>query len=181
MCSFEIRRPSNAAANTIKRIKNLFIPYKDYDKAHLHYSFQLNGYPHLGTIFSLTSLFAVSKLVSKDYNITIEIEVLDNAPAKEFIMDNKKYAINFSHYRENGELVKSMFFRSYEYLFQLLLEISETNPKQLKVIWYNELQSNPEFRKKLIHIIDNYDISADLFSPYDSKLKIRTPAQNVVL
>ena len=61
-----LRRPSNAAANTVKSLYNLFRRFDPFVEADLHFSFQLNGYPHLGTLFSLTSLFAVANMLIRN-------------------------------------------------------------------------------------------------------------------
>ena len=174
--AFTLRRPPNAAANTIKSVNNLFKSYEPFAEADLHFSFQLNGYPHLGTIFSLTSLFAVAELISKmGKRPYIWIEVLENAPAKVFSINGKKYAINFSHYKEQGRKVMDDYFISYSFLFELLSLFADINEGQMKIIWYKDLQKFPEFREKLIYILENYSIFAKIFSPYDLKLKIRIP------
>ncbi|HEX32842.1 MAG TPA: hypothetical protein ENG01_00325, partial [Candidatus Aenigmarchaeota archaeon] len=172
--SLKLRRPPNAAANTIKKIKNLFATIRPSTTVNLHFSFQLNGPPHLGTLFSLTSLFAIAQMLEeKGLKPKIFINILENAPAKIFTISNRKYAINFSHLRVNGEPLIKRYLKPYQFIFELLAK--STNIKQSSLLWYSELQATPAFRKRLIYMLEHYESFSKVLSPYDNRLKIRIP------
>ena len=131
----KLRRPPNAAANTVKNLYNLFKRFDPFVEADIHFSFQLNGYPHLGTLFSLTSLFAVADMLMKNRKIPhVYIEVLENAPAKIFTINGNKYAINFDHYEKDGRKIMFDYFESYSFLFQLLSKFSGISEQKIEIL-----------------------------------------------
>lgn len=170
-----IRKPPIAMANILKDTKNLFLPLidKTHPKAaHIHFSFQTNGYPHLGTITSVMIAFRIGEMLHKlDISPQIEIEVLENAPAITKKINKKSYSLSFSDYFENEILIMDRYMDSFMQLFEFLSEWSKV---KYYLLYYDKFQSDPQVRKKLIFILKNYIDFSNIFSPSDGIIRIRT-------
>jgi hypothetical protein len=167
--------PPVVLAHIVTSIEDQFKPkVKGKDCVHLHYSAQLNGHPHMGTLTSLATAFAVGELMTRKFNIPAELkfEALDNAPIDKRIIDGKEYCLMHRHSIVNGLSKADLHWSSYEKILDYLKNqtgVSYTTED------YPTFQANPFVRSKLVEIINRKDEFLPFISPSERLLRVRFP------
>ena len=66
---------------------------RDKNSIQIHYTSQMNSRPHLGTMMSLMTAFALGQHLSSDFNMPsiLNFNVLENAPSESKVVDGLVY------------------------------------------------------------------------------------------
>jgi len=117
--------PPVVIAHIARDLADLYAPRAEgKDLIELHYSAQLNGHPHLGTMTSLATAFATGHYLSEAYGIpaVLKFEALENAPAVEKKVGGSVYNLTYWNVyegtRPRAEIFMDSFRRLLEYFSQ---------------------------------------------------------------
>ena len=129
----QILYPPVVIAHITKDVMDLFAPrVKDKSKVQIHYSTQMNSYPHLGTVLSLMTAFAIGKRLQMTFDMPVRLkfEVLENAPGETKIANELTYTKMLSDIIIENESLSGWAFIS------ILLYSHFFSPD---IIWSNHL------------------------------------------
>lgn len=140
----------------------------------IHYSAQMNGHPHLGTITSLGCAFSIGKKLSEEFGIPskIKFEVLENAPAVKIERNGKIYDKMHCDTYENGKKLSETYLDSFK---ELMNYFQNKTKIKYELLYYNKFQSLPFVRKKLIEIVKRKKEFIPFIAPTERRLRIRFP------
>lgn len=169
--------PPVVLAHIINDLKDYFEPkIKGKSSVHIHYSAQLNGHPHIGTLTSLASAFAVGEYIQRKFNVpsNIQFEALENAPIEKKQIGNRSYCKMHSHHYIDGIPISEIYMSSFKDVLNYLK--SETG-MDYNIEYYNQFQRNPFVRKTLLEIISREQEFIPFIAPSEKLLKIRFPCK----
>lgn len=138
---------------------------------------QLNAYPHLGTIFTLASAFALSEQLHNRFGVQVSMEFwsLDNAPA--VVRDTEiglYYKPLFAH-PSKEDPTRSMS-EVHGPVFDVLLEhFSELTGTPHEVLTYRQFQGRTDVRVQMLRLLNRSDHIAHLLTPTEQHVKLRFP------
>ncbi len=149
---------------------------KDYaggkTKVNVHCASQPNSYPHLGTVMTIMTSFALAKHIGDHYNILGEIkfEEIDNAPAKKIKKDGIIYSRSISQEKEDDMSISEKYMRVYRKLFDYLKKVSGIS---YSIRPFSQYQKNPFVRKNLKKILNRKEKFIRVLNPSSNRLHIR--------
>lgn len=167
--------PPVVLAHIVKNMEDYFAPkLQKRNSAEIHFSAQLNSYPHLGTLTSLSTAFAVGEYIFKTFKkpVLIKFEALDNAPTDKIKIGDKEYCKMHCHSLKNNIKKSEIYMDSFLEIFDYFSKETEVN---YAIEYYSEFQKNPFVRKKLLEIINREDEFLPFISPSEKRLRIRFP------
>jgi len=169
--------PPVVLAHIIDDLKDYFEPKMiDKNQAHIHYSAQLNGHPHMGTLTSLATTFAIGEYIQKIFEkpAILKFEALDNAPIDKQKIGDKEYCRMHAHHERDGRPLSEIHMDSFSEVMQYF---SEKTGVGYEVETYREFQQNSIVRQKLLEIISREEEFAPYISPSERRLRIRFPCE----
>ena len=140
----------------------------------IHFSSQINGIPHLGTITTLGTAFALGRFLEQRLNMPAKVmfAALENSPGElhyhEGIEYTKLLSDTLSDTRELSIAEKYMI--SYR---QLIANFIQASGIPCEMMSYLEFQKTPYVRQKLIEVIAREKEFGPLLSPSDHMLRFR--------
>jgi hypothetical protein len=139
---------------------------------HVHCSSQPNGNPHLGTVMTLMTNFALAQRLGNKLNLKPEVkfEEIDNAPSEKIIKNGITYSRSVKQDIEEKVSKNEKFMNTYHKIFQYLNKKSNV---KYSIRSYSEYQKLTFSRKMLIKILNEEYKYIPLFSPSEEKLHIR--------
>lgn len=167
--------PPVVIAHIAEDLADLYAP-KAEGKAQIeiHYSAQLSGHPHMGTMTSLATAFAGGYYLSEAYGIpaVLKFEALENAPAVQKKIRGSVYNKTYWDVYEGSRRRAEVFMDS----FRMLLEyFSQTSGVTYDVLYYKEFQELPFVRRTLLEILDRQEEFVPFIAPTERYLRIRFP------
>lgn len=145
------------------------------DSAVIHFSSQPNGIPHLGTITTLGTAFALGKLLEDKIGISTKVKVatLENAPIEKVLGENGiEYARLICNIpSEIPNLTLSQYYM--QFYHEILNKFKDHSGIDYEVYSYNEFQSNSYVRSRLIEMIKREEKFGPILSPNEGILKFR--------
>lgn len=169
--------PPVVIAHIIDNLMDYFEPkIKDKSSTDIHYSAQLNGHPHMGTLTSLGTAFAVGEYIQRRFNMpaTIKFEALENAPIEKTRIGDREYCKMHSHHYINGVPLSEIHMVSFR---GVLDYFSENTGVKYEVEYYEEFQRNPFVRRTLLEIIARGEEFIPFIAPSEKMLRIRFPCK----
>lgn len=173
--------PPVVLAHIIENLKYYFEPkMKDRNSVDVHYSVQLNGHPHIGTLTSLSTAFVVGEYASNAFKIpaVLKFEALENAPTDKEVLGGKEYCKMHSHSFIDGIAKSEIYMKSFR---EVLDSLSFLTGVDYETEYYEEFQKKPFVRKTLLDIIEGKEKFIPYISPYEKRLRIRFPCPNCKL
>lgn len=170
----EVFYPPVGMAHVTSKLSDLILyKLKGQDKIIINTSAQPNSSPHLGTITTLMSAFALASKIRDDLKIKTEVQFdeLENSPAETMEYEGEIYYKDQRHSLCNGETKESINMKSFK---EILKKISSLANVSYTIRSYNTFQSNKYVRKALINIINEKDYFKKLLFPSSYDLHIRT-------
>lgn len=145
---------------------------KDKKRVHIHCASQPNSYPHLGTVTTLMTSFALAKHIGNYFDIQPEVkfEEIDNSPAEKIVKDGITYSRNLTQKKDNSHSMNEKYMQTFKYIFDFL-EKSANVPYSIRA--FSEYQKLPFVRRKLIEILDKENEFLPVLSPSENRLHIR--------
>jgi hypothetical protein len=170
--------PPVVLAHIVDNLADYFAPkIRDKDSVEIHYSAQLNGHPHMGTLTSLATAFTVGKYIAEIFGKepVIKFEALDNAPVGKFSIDGREYCRMHAHHLVDGIPLSEIHMASF---LRVMNYFSSSTDVKFEVETYRDFQKNPFVRSKLLEIIEREEEFVPFIAPSEGKLRIRFPCES---
>lgn len=134
----------------------------------------MNSYPHLGSVLSLMTAFAVSERLADRFGIPpkLTFEVLENAPKEQKVVGGLVYAKMHCDTYENGTPLSEIYLSSFKELLDLLKSKTSIN---YELLYYKQFQELPFVRRTLLEMIDREADFAPVVAPSEQHLRVRFP------
>lgn len=167
--------PPVVLAHIVNNIGDYIAPkISGKDFVDIHYSAQLNGYPHMGTLTSLATAFNIGEYILENFDkkSVIKFEALDNAPIEKFWIKDREYCKMHAHHRVNGIPVSEIYMDSFS---EVMDYFSSKTGVKYEVETYQDFQKNAFVRNKLLEIIKREKEFVPFIAPSEGLLRIRFP------
>ena len=171
----QVLYPPVVIAHITKDIMDLFAPkVKGKSEVQIHYSAQMNSYPHLGTVLSLMTAFAIGKRLQMTFNIPVRLkfEVLENAPGETKLVNGLTYTKMLSDTIVENESLSDKHLKSF---IDILNKLKSLSGIDYELLTYHKFQEIPFVRKTLITILNRENESIPIVAPSEDHLRIRFP------
>lgn len=170
----EVFYPPVGIVHITKDISDL-IRYKlnNQERIIINTSAQPNSSPHLGTITTIMSAFALAKHFKEEFDIPVEVQfdALENSPADTKEINNKLYYTDQKHtYLENGISKEESNMKRFK---EILKMISDYSNIDYSIRTYYEYQKNKYVREAVIKIFNDKDYFSKLLAPTSNLLHVR--------
>ena len=176
--SLKIAYPTGGIANCLSDIEDLCYGYIEGKKSVvIMTAVQPNSIPHLGSVVTLCSAFAVAERIKKKYKIPvlIQLDELENSTGKSLVIENKRYVYSLENSQyDNGRKMSDVYMSYFIEILDKLKKITQINYSVKK---YREFQSNKIVRKSIINIYKDYKFFLNLFNPGCEKIHMRVPCK----
>lgn len=170
----EVFYPPVGIAHVTKNLIDLILyKYKGQKKIIINTSAQPNSSPHLGTITTLMTAFALASKIRDDLKVDTEIQFdeLENSPSEIIEYEGEIYYRDQRHSFYNKKSKEEINMNRFNKILKKLSDISNI-PCVIRS--YNEFQNNKYVRQALINIINEKEYFKELLFPSASDLHIRT-------
>lgn len=167
--------PPVVLAHIVDNLRDYFNPkIKGKSSTDIHYSAQLNGHPHMGTLTSLGTAFTLGEYIQREFDIpaTINFEALENAPIEKNQIGDREYCRMHSHHYVDGIPLSEIHMNSFR---EVLDYFSRNTGVNYEIEYYEEFQRNPFVRKTLLEIISREKEFIPFIAPSERLLRIRFP------
>lgn len=175
LCHFDnVFYPVGGMANICENLSDLFrARINGKEKIVLTVSFQLNSYPHIGTVINFMCAFALGIHLKKELNINVELvfDMLDNVVADTINVNYNTYYISQKNYSTNINSKYKDYLKQFESLLKRLNSLSGIS---YKIKSYTDFQKIPVIREAVIKMLNNYNEFAEILNPTEKRLHIRT-------
>lgn len=146
------------------------------DEVQMHYSSQPNGHPHLGTMTSIMTAFAIGNFMQESFDIPTHLtfEQLENAPGYKIKKNDITYQLMLCDTPLENSTKLDVYMKSFKGLMNRLSEKSGT---EYKILSYKDFQETHFVRESLIEILNREKEFAPLLNPSEMKLRVRFPCK----
>jgi len=169
----QILYPPVVAAHISRDLGDLVAPHiRDHQEIEVYFSFQPNSRPHLGTLTTISSAFALAYHLKARFGLDSKVtfEALDNAPVM------KREVNGFTYFKpmcfiDAGEgTLAEQNLESFDHFMKGIQQRSNV-PYSIKR--YSEMQKSPEYRGKLLDILDHEGELSTFLNPIEKSIKLR--------
>ena len=170
----EVFYPPVGIAHITNKLSDLILyKYKGQKKIIINTSAQPNSSPHLGTITTLMTAFALASKIRGDLKVetVVQFDELENSPAETIDYDGEIYYKDQRHSFYNQKSKEEINMKRFK---KILKQLSVFSNVPYVIRSYNEFQSNEYVRQTLINIINDKEYFEKLLFPSASDLHIRT-------
>ena len=160
-------------AHITSDITDLFsVKLRGKNAIQMHYSAQMNSYPHMGTVMSLMAGFSLGTRLKERYRIPIELrfEVLENVPGEQKVVQGITYAKMRCDNIVNGVAETETYLASFK---EMLDGLASRSGIAYNLLFYKEFQEIPFVRKKLLDIIKRENVFIPIIAPSEDHLRVR--------
>lgn len=135
-------------------------------------SSQPNSSPHIGTITTIMSSFAIAKLMKEKLGINsiVLFDQLENAPCKRMKINDIEYVLSLDTVLENHKPVADVNMVIYKRIFNF---IEKESGIKYKIRTYKEFQENLSVRKGLGKIVKDIEYFNNILNPCSDKIHLR--------
>lgn len=135
---------------------------------------QPNSYPHIGTVTTIMTTFALAKHFSSYFSLPTEVrfEELENSPGEKKLVGGLLYTKSLKDIKEGGISLSEKYMKSFRELFDFL---SQKSCVKYRTRNFEKFQADPRVRKNLLAIINQRDEFTPALSPSEDQLRIRFP------
>lgn len=151
---------------------------KDTKKIILNTSSQPNSVPHLGTLTTLMSVFALASELKQFFKIDVQVQFdeIECSPKEYKEFNGHMYVKSISDIVDESGI--SIAQRNMDYYLDILNHLKKLSGVDYTIRKYNEFQSEHNLREGLIKVVGNMESFMKLYNPKDDKLHIRTKCPN---
>lgn len=170
----EVFYPPVGIAHVTNKLSDLILyKYKGQKKIIINTSAQPNSSPHLGTITTLMTAFALASKIRDDLKVEtgVQFDELENSPAETIEYNGEIYYKDQRHSYYNQESKEQVNMRRFEEILEKL-SIFANVPYSIRS--YNEFQNNKYVRRAIINIVNEKKYFKELLFPSEADLHIRT-------
>ena len=170
----EVFYPPVGIAHVTNKLSDLILyKYNGQKKIIINTSAQPNSSPHLGTITTLMTAFALASKIRDDLKVEVEVQFdeLENSPAETMEYNEEIYYKDQRHSFVDQESKEQINMKRFK---EILEKLSVFANVPYSIRSYNEFQSNRYVRRTLINIINDKEYFKKLLFPSTSDLHIRT-------
>ena len=148
----------------------------DKTEIQMHYSAQMNSHPHMGTVLSLMTAFALGERLASRFKVpvTLKFEVLENAPREKVEANGLVYTKMLSDTYVDGVPISEIHLRSF---IRLLEALKERSGISYQLLTYRQFQELPFVRKTLLDILNREEEFRPIISPSEDHLRVRFPCR----
>lgn len=176
--SRQVYYPPVGIAHIANDIADLVRPHlRDRTCIHINTSAQPNSHPHLGTVTTLMTAYAVGSHLHDRFGLPAKLtfDSLENAPGEKKIVEGVEYqkalgAIKLSE--SSGESLAESYLKSFQWVFD---NLSERTGIGHSICTYEQFQSKPAFRSNLLRILSRYEEFSSILSPSERVIRVRFP------
>ncbi len=164
-------------AHITKDITDLFVPrMEDKTEIQMHYSAQMNSHPHLGTVLSLMTTFALGESLSDRFDVPVKLkfEVLENAPKEKIEAKGLTYTKMLSDTLVDGVPLSEIHLNSFVRMLDMLKTRSGID---YTLLTYHQFQEMPFVRKTLLEILSREEEFKPIIAPSEDHLRLRFPCK----
>jgi hypothetical protein len=169
----QILYPPVVAAHISRDLGDLVAPYiDDQREIEVYFSSQPNSRPHLGTLTTVSSAFALAYHLKARFGLDSKVtfEALDNAPAMKREVNGFTYFKPMCFTKVGEETLAEKNLASFEHFMKGIQRRSNV-PYSVKR--YSEMQKSPEYRQKLLEILDYEKELSGFLNPLERSIKLR--------
>lgn len=166
--------PPVVIAHISRDLSDLVIPYiNDKSYIEVYLSSQPNSNPHLGTLTTFASAFALAYNLRARFGLDskVTLEALDNAPTSKRKVNGFTYFKPMCFVRNKEGLLSEKNLELFEH-FMDGMEKRSSIPYSIKR--YSIVQGHPEYRENLRNILCNEEGLAKFLNPLEEKIKLRS-------
>lgn len=140
----------------------------------LHPAVQPNSFPHLGSVTTLCSTFAIAQRIRDRLGVIpyVWFWELENAPAEVIDVDGVHHFRSLGDTVVDGDSLSERHLRSFRWLLKALHELSGVSYERYS---YNDFQQRWDARGAVLRILDATDRIAPLLCPSHPVFKVRFP------
>lgn len=137
-------------------------------------SAQPNSSPHLGTITTIMTSFALAKHIKKEFGINsiVQFDKLENSPCKTYEINGNLYYKDQKHFFDKNNI--SMEEINMLGFNDILKKVSNWSGIDFVIRSYNDFQNNKYVRRSIIDIVNMQEYYKQLLFPSSMELHIRT-------
>lgn len=137
-------------------------------------SSQPNSHPHLGSITTFMTAFAIGQHLHKKLGLPVSLvfDELENAPGKKIVVNEVEYQLSLANVYQDGQSLADLYIKSFKQIFDKLSVLSNI-PYKIKK--YHEFQSQKYFREAIIQIFKQKHKFEKILSPKERHLRLRFP------
>jgi hypothetical protein len=137
-------------------------------------SAQPNSHPHLGTVMTMMTAFALGKYLGDYFSVPVSLvyDLLDNSPGEKLVVDGHHYQRSLSDTLVGGRSLADQYTDSFR---ALIAALSTRSSVPAIIRSYTEFQSLPIVRKTLLTILQQRDSFYPIVSPSEKRLHLRFP------
>lgn len=168
--------PPVGIVHNISDIRDLIEPHlTGMSSIVVNTSAQPNSHPHLGTITTMMTAFAVAKHLSQiGLPVTLEFDALENAPAEKVTIDGVEYQRSLD--RVPSKIGKGTLaddhLASFRHIFGYIGDIAGVSHR---IQLYREFQAGIHFRTNLLRILNRLQEFEPVLSPAEKRVRVRFP------
>ncbi|NKC19988.1 hypothetical protein CWC29_014320 [Pseudoalteromonas sp. S4498] len=142
---------------------------------HINTSAQPNSNPHLGTVTTLMTAFAIGEYLRSYFNLPVRLtfDQLENAPGEKQTADGIEYQKSLGDTMgDRGISLANEYMKSFRWVFDFLSQLTDI---PYKICSYDDFQKKPAFRRNLLKILQNKEQFSSFLSPTDKVIRFRFP------
>ena len=142
----------------------------------MHYSAQMNSHPHMGTVLSLMTAFALGQRLSARFDVPVKLkfEALENAPKEKVEVKGLTYTKMLSDTLVEGVPLSDIHLKSFVRMLEMLKARSSID---YELITYRQFQGLFFVRKTLLEILNREDEFRPIIAPSEDHLRVRFPCK----
>ena len=138
-------------------------------------SSQPNSHPHLGTLTTMMTAFAIANHLQASLSIPVRVvfDALENGPGEKKECNGIIYQKNLDSVpSQTADSLAMEYLESFRHLFEFLTQVSDI---AYDIQLYRQFQALPAFRQNLVHILNRFDEFAPVISPSEKRIRVRFP------
>lgn len=169
--------PPVGIVHNIDDIVNLVEPHLEGKQSIVvNTSAQPNSHPHLGTITTMMTAFAVAQHLQQrlGYPTTLVFDALENAPAEKKTVDGVEYQRSLDRVPSPTGIgtMADLHLASFSHIFDYVGNQAAVGHR---IQLYREFQAGKIFRKNLLRILANIAKFEPVLSPAEKRVRVRFP------
>ncbi len=168
--------PPVGIVHITNQVAQLIAPHLgNKQRIHINTSAQPNSHPHLGTVTTLMTAFAIGEYLGQHFNLPVKLtfDQLENAPAEKRIEGGIEYQKSLGdHLREDSGSLADQYMESFRWVFD---DLSQRTGIPYQICPYRDFQAKPVFRRNLLKILQRQEEFAPFLAPATQTIRFRFP------
>ncbi len=142
---------------------------------HVNTSAQPNSHPHLGTVTTLMTAFAIGEYLGRHFNLPVKLtfDQLENAPGDKRCEGGIEYQKSLGDcISESGISLADQYMESFHWVFD---DLSQRTGIPYQLCSYQDFQAKRAFRLNLLKILQRQEEFAPFLAPAAQTIRFRFP------